>query len=107
MWKKNVIFIMIIICIISLFFVIINKKDCNKSLCKCNPVDSNNIIYGEIVDVNHNRLLIKTIENQNWIVRHKLDVKFKVGQTIKVEHAGPIDQSNPPLVTSVCIELIK
>ncbi len=104
---KKIILLVLVLLIIFLIYFNFKRENCECKLCQCNPKNTKNIIYGEIIKIEYNRIFIKTVEEQDWIIKHNLKDELKLGQSIKVEHTGVIDQSNPPIVYAVCIELIK
>lgn len=102
--RYKIIIIIIVIVMIIIIGISINNKRNNKYWCDIDNIS--NVIVGEITSVSNGKLLLKTSEKNSIEVNHKANIKFNVGDKIRIVFDGFIKESNPPQIIAISIELI-
>lgn len=102
--KKNIfiIAIVLIILILTLFVIFFKGKNQIESCIN----DDKNTITGEVISISNKKLMLKTNDNIEFEVYYDNSSDFKKGQIVKVVYDGLINESLPPQINAICIEVI-
>ena len=95
--------------ILGVSYALFNSNNKDDILPKCNLEGEYETMIGEIIEVKsvaNKELLVKIEDDKEVIVTHSYDIRFKVGQKIEFMYDGTLEESEPPKITALCIEII-